>query len=78
MGTGVYDEDMGRALIAIGIVLVVFGLLMTFGEKLPIRLGRLPGDIVVRGKNTTFYFPLMTSLLVSALLSLVMWLFGRR
>lgn len=78
MGTGVYDEDMGRALIAIGIVLVVFGLLMTFGEKLPVRLERLPGDIVIRGKNTTFYFPLMTSLLVSALLSFVMWLLGRR
>jgi len=51
---------------------------MTFGEKLPIRLGRLPGDITIRGKNTTFYFPLVTSLLLSVLLSLVMWLIGRR
>ena len=59
-------------------VLVALGLLLTLGEKLPIRLGRLPGDIVIRGKNTTFYFPLVTSLLVSALLSLVMWLIGRR
>ncbi|MDP8989188.1 MAG: DUF2905 domain-containing protein [Acidobacteriota bacterium] len=74
----VYDGHMGRALIAIGIALVILGLLLTVGEKLPIRLGRLPGDIVVRGKNTTFYFPLVTSLLVSALLSLVMWLIGRR
>jgi hypothetical protein len=69
---------MGRAFIAIGIALVILGLLLTFGERLPIRLGRLPGDIVIRGKNTTFYFPLVTSLLVSALLSLVMWLIGRR
>jgi DUF2905 family protein len=69
---------MGRAFIAIGIVLVALGLLLTFGEKLPIRPGRLPGDIVIRGKNTTFYFPLVTSLLVSALLSFVMWLLGRR
>lgn len=69
---------MGRAFIAIGIALVILGLLLTVGEKLPIRLGRLPGDIVIRGKNTTFYFPLVTSLLVSALLSLVMWLIGRR
>ena len=76
--TGVYDEDMGRAFIAIGIALVILGLLVTLGERLPIRLGRLPGDIVIRGKNTTFYFPLVTSLLVSALLSLVMWLIGRR
>ena len=69
---------MGRTLIAIGIVLVVLGVLVTVGEKLPIRWGRLPGDIVVRGKNTTFYFPLVTSLLLSVLLSLVMWLIGRR
>jgi hypothetical protein len=69
---------MGRAFIAIGVALVILGLLLTVGEKFPIRLGRLPGDIVVRGKNTTFYFPLVTSLLVSALLSAVMWLIGRR
>jgi hypothetical protein len=69
---------MGRTLIAIGIALVILGLLVTFGEKLPIRLGRLPGDIIIRGKNTTFYFPLVTSLLLSVLLSFVMWLLGRR
>ena len=69
---------MGRTLIAIGIALVVLGLLVTVGQKLPIRWGRLPGDIVIRGKNTTFYFPLVTSLLLSVLLSLVMWLIGRR
>jgi len=69
---------MGRAFIAIGIVLVALGLLLTFGEKLPIRFGRLPGDIVIRGKNTTFYFPLVTSLLLSLLLSFVMWVLGRR
>jgi hypothetical protein len=73
-----YDELMGRTLIAIGIALVVLGVLVTIGEKLPIRWGRLPGDIVIRGKNTTFYFPLVTSLLLSLLLSLVMWLIGRR
>ena len=73
-----YHGRMGRAFIAIGIALVILGLLLTLGERLPIRLGRLPGDIVIRGKNTTFYFPLVTSLLVSALLSLVMWLIGRR
>jgi hypothetical protein len=69
---------MGRALIVIGIVLLILGLLVTLGEKLPIRLGRLPGDIVIRSRNTTFYFPLVTSLLLSALLSLVVWLIGRR
>jgi len=69
---------MGRTLITIGIALVVLGVLVTVGAKLPIRWGRLPGDIVIRGKNTTFYFPLVTSLLLSVLLSLVMWLIGRR
>ena len=59
-------------------MLVILGVLVTFGEKLPIRLGRLPGDIVIRSKNTTFYFPLVTSLLLSVLLSFVMWLLGRR
>jgi hypothetical protein len=65
-------------LIFIGLSLVVLGLLVSLSEKLPIRFGRLPGDIIVRGKNSVFYFPIVTSLLLSALLSLVMWLFGRR
>jgi hypothetical protein len=69
---------MGRVLIGIGIALVVLGLLVTLGEKLPVRLGRLPGDIVIRGKNSVFYFPIVTSLLVSVVLSLALWLFGRR
>jgi hypothetical protein len=69
---------MGRALIAIGIALVILGLIVTFGEKLPIRVGRWPGDIVIRGKNSVFYFPIVTSILLSVLLSFVMWLFNRR
>ena len=44
------------------------------GEKLPIRLGHLPGDIIIRGKNSVFYFPLMTCILLSAVVSLAMWL----
>ena len=62
----------------LGAVLLAAGLILTFGEKLPIRIGRLPGDIVIRGKNSVFYFPLATSLLLSALLTLGMWLFNRR
>jgi hypothetical protein len=69
---------MGRTLIIIGLALVVLGILVTLGERLPIRLGRLPGDIVIRGKNSVFYFPVVTSLLLSLLLTLGMWLFGRR
>ena len=73
-----YDVRMGRALIVIGLVLVAVGLAVMLGEKLPIRLGRLPGDFVVRGKNSVFYFPVVTSLLLSVVLSLVLRLLGRR
>jgi hypothetical protein len=69
---------VGRLLIYAGIVLVILGILVTFGERLPIRFGRLPGDIVLRGKNTTFYFPVVTCLIVSLLLTLIGWLFSRR
>jgi hypothetical protein len=69
---------VGRTLIALGLIILAIGVLFTISEKLPIRLGRLPGDIVIRGKNSTFYFPLATCLLLSVILSLVMWLFRRR
>lgn len=64
-------------LIAAGLVLVALGLLVTFAGRLPIKLGRLPGDIYIYGKNSTFYFPLATCILVSVLLSLVMWMFRK-
>jgi hypothetical protein len=70
--------SLARLLIAIGIVFVVAGLLVAIGARLPFRLGRLPGDFVWRGKNSTFYFPLATCLLLSILLSFVFWLIGRR
>jgi hypothetical protein len=70
--------SIGRTLIALGIVILALGVVLTLGEKLPIRFGRLPGDIVIRGKNSAFYFPLMTCLLVSVVLSFLLWLFGRR
>jgi DUF2905 family protein len=69
-----YDRGVGRMLIIAGVLLVVAGLLITLGERLPIRLGRLPGDIVVRGKNSTFYFPVVTCIVISV----VLWLVGRR
>ncbi len=69
---------MGRTLIILGLVLVAAGVLITLGDRLPVKLGRLPGDIVIRGKNSVFYFPIVTCLVVSAILSLAMWLIGRR
>jgi hypothetical protein len=70
--------NLGRTLIALGIIILALGLILTLGEKLPIRLGRLPGDIVIRGRNSVFYFPLATCLLVSVVLSFLLWLFGKR
>ena len=69
---------MGRTLIILGLVLVAAGILVTLGARLPMKLGRLPGDVVIRGKSGVFYFPIVTCIIVSAVLSLVMWLIGRR
>jgi hypothetical protein len=66
---------MSRMLIILGIVLVAAGLLWPFIGKL--GLGRLPGDIVVERPGYSFYFPIMTSLVISAVLSLVLWLVNR-
>ena len=69
--------DLGKLLLFFGVILVVAGLvLMVFG-RMNSPLGRLPGDIVYRGKNTTFYFPLATSILLSVVLSLVLYVIGR-
>ena len=68
---------MGRTLVALGLVLVVVGLLVIAGERLPIRLGHLPGDIVYKGKNTTFYFPITTLILVNLGIAVVLWLVNR-
>ena len=68
----------GRMIVILGLILVGVGLLVMLGERLPFRLGRLPGDIRIRGKNSVFYFPLATCALLSVVLSLVIWLFNRR
>jgi hypothetical protein len=69
-------REIGKALQVFGGALVLVGLLLTLGSKLPLRLGRLPGDIVWQGKNTTVHLPIVTCLLLSAILSLVLWLFA--
>lgn len=71
--------NVGRLLIAVGLGLAALGLLTVAASKLGLpRLGRLPGDIVYRGKNTTVYLPVVTCIVLSALLTLALWLFGRR
>lgn len=69
---------LGRMLIILGLVLILLGLLLSLGERLPLRIGRLPGDIIIQGKHSVFYFPLATSLLFSVVLSLILWLLSRR
>jgi Protein of unknown function (DUF2905) len=68
---------LGKLLLFFGLILVVGGLVLMLFGRMNIPLGRLPGDIVYRGKNTTFYFPLATSILLSVALSLVLYVIGR-
>ena len=69
-------SEIGRPLIVVGAVLLLLGLLLTFGPRIP-GLGRLPGDIVWRRGNTTVYFPLVTCLVISLVLSLLFALFRK-
>jgi hypothetical protein len=70
-------SDLGKLLVLVGAVAILAGVVLMLAERANIPLGRLPGDIVYRGKNTTFYFPLVTSILVSVVLSVVFYLIGR-
>ena len=70
-------RELGRILLTLGGLLVLIGAFFFFGGKLPFRLGRLPGDIVHEGEHTTFYFPMVTCLVLSVGLSLVFWLISR-
>ncbi len=68
---------LGKVLIVTGALAIVAGVAFVLLDRAHVPLGRLPGDMVYRGKNTTFYFPLATSILVSVVLSLVLYLIGR-
>jgi Protein of unknown function (DUF2905) len=67
-------RELGKLLVISGVVLAVAGALLLFGARLPLRLGRLPGDIVYRGRSTTFYFPIVTCIVASAALTLIFWI----
>ncbi|HZQ69420.1 MAG TPA: DUF2905 domain-containing protein [Terriglobales bacterium] len=68
---------LGKLLVFVGVLIALVGLLMIVLARFNLPLGRLPGDIVYRGKNTTVYFPVVTSILLSVLLTLVLWVVGR-
>ena len=65
-------ESVGKTIILLGGILVLAGVLLAYGPKIPL-LGKLPGDILIKKEGFSFYFPLATSLLLSALLSLVLY-----
>ena len=69
--------DLGKMLVLLGAIVVLVGLVLMFSGRLHLPLGRLPGDITYRGKNTTVYFPIVTSILLSVAVSAVMYLISR-
>jgi len=70
-----FPADIGKLLVVLGVALIVVGLLFIMGSKFSwLGLGHLPGDIRYKGKNTTFYFPLATCVLISVIVSLILWL----
>ena len=69
-------REIGRIILILGGVLVAAGALLYFGGKVPFRLGRLPGDIYYQGRHGTFYFPIVTCIVVSAGVTLLFWVIG--
>ncbi|HJT01155.1 MAG TPA: DUF2905 domain-containing protein [Terriglobales bacterium] len=69
--------EFGKILVFVGVLIALFGIVLIFAGRMHLPIGRLPGDIVYRGKNTTFYFPLATCLVLSVVLSLVLYLVAR-
>ncbi|MBT1071788.1 DUF2905 domain-containing protein [Pelotalea chapellei] len=69
-------NGLGRSLVTIGVVLVVVGLIISLGPRIP-WIGKLPGDIYIKKENFSFYFPIGTCILISLLLSFVLWLLRR-
>lgn len=69
--------DIGRLLIILGVALVVVGGTLMLLGRTGVPLGRLPGDILYQGKSTTFYFPLASSILISVVLSIILFLIAR-
>jgi len=76
-GHRIIMQDFGKLLFFVGLVLALAGLLITTVGKIP-WIGRLPGDVLIQRRNFTFYFPLTTSVLVSIILTLLLWLLSRK
>jgi hypothetical protein len=70
-------NELGKVLLSVSAVLAALGLMLLLGGRIHLPFGRLPGDIIYRGKHTTFYFPIVTSLLLNLVLLAVLYLLGR-
>ena len=70
-------SEIGRTLIILGVLIIAIGAVLMLLGRTNLPIGRLPGDILYRGKHTTFYFPLATSIVLSVVLSLVLYLVGK-
>ncbi|MBC8204417.1 DUF2905 domain-containing protein [bacterium] len=69
--------QLGRLLIIAGVVILIAGILLTLGGKIPF-LGKLPGDITIKGKNYIVYIPIVTMILLSLIITIILKIFGRR
>jgi ribose/xylose/arabinose/galactoside ABC-type transport system permease subunit len=69
--------DLGKLLLVLGGIIIIIGVALLLAGRYHLPIGRLPGDFVVRGKHSVFYFPLATSIILSIVLSLIVWLFSR-
>lgn len=69
-------RELGKALLILGLLIAAAGVFLLVGAKLPFRLGRLPGDLSYQGRHTSFYFPIVTCIVVSAVLTLIFWIVG--
>ena len=70
-------NDLGKSVIIIGLILIVIGAVLTIAGKIP-GVGRLPGDLLIKKENFSFYFPITTCILLSIIISIFMHLFGKK
>lgn len=69
--------DIGKSVVGLGFVIVVVGVVMMLASRFGVPLGRLPGDVAYRGKHVTVFFPIVTSILASIVLTLILYLISR-
>ena len=70
-------NEIGKLLLGLGLLLAVIGVVLMFAGRIGLPLGRLPGDIVYKGKHTTVYIPIVTCIVISVVASVLMYLFSR-